>query len=86
MEGQQNVQPPPGTTEWNHSYYTGNSFSAPVQQLQNGTISTPVQPLAYTQEAHGAASSGFVSSPLCYHAVLSAHKSLRVPLVMSQVM
>ena len=29
MEGQQNVQLPPGTTEWNHSYYTGNSFSAP---------------------------------------------------------
>ena len=66
MEGQQNVQLPPGTTECNHSYYTGNSFSAPhsVQQLQNGTIATSVQPLAYTQEANGAASSGFVSSPL----------------------
>ena len=65
MEGQQNVQLPPGTTEWNHSYYTGSSFSAPhsVQQLQNGTISTSVQPLAYTQEANGAASSGFESSP-----------------------
>ena len=50
----------------NHSYYTGNSFSAPhsVQQLQNGTTATSVQPLAYTQEANGAASSGFVSSPL----------------------
>ena len=47
MEGQQNVQLPPGTTVWNHSHYTGNSFSAPhsVQQLQNGTISTSVQPL-----------------------------------------
>ena len=66
MEGQQNVQPSPGTTERNHSYYTGNSFSAPhsVQQLQNGTMATSVQPLAYTQEANGAASSGFVSSPL----------------------
>ena len=66
MEEQQNMQLPPGTTECNHSYYTGNSFSAPhsVQQLQNGTIATSVQPLAYTQEANGAASSGFVSSPL----------------------
>ena len=45
---------------------TGNSFSAPhsVQQLQNGTIATPVQPLASIQEANGAASSGFVSSSL----------------------
>ena len=59
------MQPSPGTTEWNHSYYTGNLFSAPysVQQLQNGMISTSVQPLAYTQEANGTASSGFVSSP-----------------------
>ena len=66
MEGQQNVQLPPGTTVWNHSYYTGSSFSAPhsVQQLQNGVISTSAQPFAYTQEANGTASSGFVSSPL----------------------
>ena len=66
MEGQQYVQPPPGTTECNHSYYTGNTLSAShsVQQLQNGTIATSVQPLAYTQEANGAASLGFVSSPL----------------------
>ena len=58
MEGQQNVQLTLGTTEWNHSYYTGNSFSAPhsVQQLQNGMISTSEQPLSYTQEANVAAS------------------------------
>ena len=31
---------------------------------KNGTIATSVQPLAYTQEANGAASSGLVSSPL----------------------
>ena len=68
------VQPPPGTTEWNHSYYTGNSFSAPqsVQQLQNGTISTSVQPLAYTQEVNGPASSGFVSSPLLPRSAISS--------------
>ena len=66
MEGQQYVQLPPGTTECNHSYYAGNSFSAShsVQQSENGTIATCVQPLAYTQEANGVASSGFVSSPL----------------------
>ena len=74
MEGQQNVQSPPGTTEWNHSYYTGNSFSAPhsVQQLQNDTTTTSVQPLAYTQEANGAAYPGFVSSPLLPRSAISS--------------
>ena len=74
MEGQQNVRPPPGTTEWNHSYFTGNSLSAPhsVQQLQNGMISTSVQPLAYTQETNGAASPGFVSSPLLPRSAISS--------------
>ena len=74
MEGQQNVQLPPGTTEWNHSCYTGNSFSAPhsAQQLQNGTIATPAPPPAYTQEANGAASSGFVSSPLLSRSAISS--------------
>ena len=74
MEGQQNVQPPPGTTEWNHSYYTGSSLSAPhsVQLLQNGMISTSVQPFAYLQEATGAASSGFVSSPLLPRSAFSS--------------
>ena len=74
MEGQQNVQLSPGTTEWNHSYYTGNSFSAPhsAQQLQNGTIATSVQSLAYTQEANGAASSGFVSNLLLLCSAISS--------------
>ena len=65
MEGQQNVQLPLGITECNHSYFSGNSFSAShsVQQLQNSTIANFVQPLASTQEADGAAASGFVSSP-----------------------
>ena len=74
MEGQQNVQPSTGTTEWNHSYYTGNSFSAPhsAQQLQNGTIATSVQPLAYTQGANGAGSSGFVFSPLLRRSAISS--------------
>ena len=71
MEG---VQMPPGTTECNHSYYTGNSFSAPhfAQQLQNGTIATPAQPLASIQEVNGAASSGFVSSSLLSRSAISS--------------
>ena len=66
MEEQLNLRLPPGTTECNHSYFSGNSFSAPqfVQQLQNGTIPTLVQPLASIQEVNGAASSSFVSSSL----------------------
>ena len=68
---------PPGTTECNHSYFTGNPLSAPhsAQQLQNGTIATPAQPLA-----------SILCPAQCYHAVQSAHKSLRVPPVMAQVM
>ena len=59
------MQLPPGTTECNHSYHAGNSFSAShsVQQLQNCTITISVQSLAYTQEANGVPSSSFVSSP-----------------------
>ena len=46
MEEQLNVQLPPGTTECNHSYYSGNSFSAShsVLQLQNGETANSVQP------------------------------------------
>ena len=49
----------------NHSYYTGNSFSAShsVLQLQNDGTANSVQPLTHTQQANGAASSGPVSSP-----------------------
>ena len=68
------VQMPPGTTESNHSYYTGNSFSAPhfVQQLQNGTLATPVKPPASIQEVDGPASSGFVSSSLLSGSAISS--------------
>ena len=71
MEG---VQMPPGTTECNHSYYTGNSFSAPhfAQQVQNGTLATPAQPLASIQEVNGAASSGSVSSSLLSRSAISS--------------
>ena len=74
MEEHQNVRQPPGTTELNHSYYTGSSFSAPhsAQQLQNGMTATSVQPLASIQEANCAASSGFVSSPLLPRSAISS--------------
>ena len=65
---------PPGTTECNNSYYTGNSFSAPhfAQQLQNGALATLVQPPASIQEVNGAASSGFVSSSLLSRSAISS--------------
>ena len=68
------VQMPPGTTECNHSYCTGNPFSAPhfAQQLQNGTLATPAQPPASIQEVNGAASSGFVSSSLLSRSAISS--------------
>ena len=42
MEEHQNVRPSTGTTELNHSYYTGNSLSAlhSLQQLHDDTVST----------------------------------------------
>ena len=60
------MQMPPGTTECNQSYYTGNSFSVPhsAQQLQHGTPATPAQPPASIQEVGGPASSGVISSSL----------------------
>ena len=66
MEKQQNVRPPLGTTGWNHSYYTGNSLSAPhsLQKLQAGaSSSSSVQMLASTRESHDAAPSSAVSCP-----------------------
>ena len=60
------MQMPPGTTECNHSYCPGNSFSAPhfARQLHNGTPATPAQPPASVQEVDGPASSGAISSSL----------------------
>ena len=66
MEEQQNVRVPLGTTEWNHSYYTGNSLSAlfSLQQLQAGANpAPPAQMSASTRVSHGAAPSSSVSCP-----------------------
>ena len=74
MEEHQNVRPSTGTTEWNRSYYTGNSLSAPhsLQQLHDDTVSTSVHPLGSTQETNGTASSGSVSSPQLPHSFISS--------------
>ena len=79
---------PPGTTECNHSYYSGNSFSAPhfARQLQHGTLATPAQPPASILESDGPASSGAISSSLLTRSTITAHKSLRIPPEMAQVL
>ena len=50
MEEHQNVRPSTGTTELNHSYYTGNSLFAlhSSQQFHDDTVSTSVHPLVST--------------------------------------
>ena len=75
MEEHQNVQPSTGTTEWNHSYNTGNSLSAlhSLQQLHDDTVSTSVQPLVSTQATNGTTSSGSVSGPQLPHSLISSH-------------
>ena len=76
MEQHQNVRQPTGTTELNllalHS----------VQQLQDGTSSTSVQPLAPAQETDGRPQALYPAHS--YHAVPSAHQFLRAPLALSQ--
>ena len=74
MDELQNMRLPLGTTEWNHSYYTGNSLSAlhSLQQLQAGASSPPsVQMSASTRESHDAATSSSVSCPQVTHSAIS---------------
>ena len=75
MEEHQNVRPSTGTTEWNHSYYTGNSLSAlhSFQQFHDDTVSTSVQPLVSTQETNGTTSSGSAFGPQLPHGLISSH-------------
>ena len=66
MEEQQNVRLPLGTTEWNHSYCTGNSLSTlhSLQQLHAGASTPPpAQMSGSTRVSHGAAPSNSVSCP-----------------------
>ena len=74
MEEPQCMRLPLGTTEWNHSYYTGNPLSAlhSLQQLQAGASSpSPVQMSASTRESHGAATSSSVSRPQVTHSAIN---------------
>ena len=66
MDERRCMRLPLGNTEWNHSYYTGNSLSAlhSLQQLQAcATSPSPVQMSASAREAHVAAPSSSVSCP-----------------------
>ena len=67
------MQTPPGITECNQSYYTGNSFSVPhsAQQLQHGTPANPEQLPASIQKVNAPASSGVISSSLLSRSALS---------------
>ena len=73
MEEHQNVRPSTGTTELNHSYYTGNALSAlhSSKQFHDDTVPTSVQPLLSTQETNGTASSG--SRPQLPHGPISSN-------------
>ena len=59
------MQTPPGITEGNQSYYTGNSFSVPHSVLQSlhGTPVNSEQLPAFIQEVNVPTSSGVTSSP-----------------------
>ena len=74
MEEQQNVRPSTGTTELNHSYYTGNSLSVlhSSQQFHDDTVSTSVHPLVSTQETKGTTSSGSAFGPQLPHGPISS--------------
>ena len=74
MEEHQNVRPSTGTTELNHSHYTGNSLSAlhSSQQFHDDTVSTSVHPLVSTQEANGTTSSGSAFGPQIPHGPISS--------------
>ena len=68
------MQTPPGITECNQSYYTGNSFSVPhsAQQLQRGTPATLAQPPASIQEVNAPVSPGVISSSLLSRSAFSS--------------
>ena len=81
MDEHQNVRPSSGTTEWNHSYYNGNSLSAlhSSQQIHDDTVSTSVLPRRLTALRPQA-----LRSVHSYHPAPSAHLFLRAPLATSQ--
>ena len=68
------MQTPPGITEGNQSYYTGNSFSVPhsAQQSLHGTPANPEQLPASIQEVNAPASSGVTSNSLLSRSVVNS--------------
>ena len=86
MEEHQNVRPSTGTTEWNHSYYTGNSLSA-LHSLSNSYMMIR-SPRLCSHWPPPRRLTALRPQALCpahsYHTVSSAHKFLRAPLARSQ--
>ena len=77
------------TTECNHSYYTGNSFSAATRCSTVTTcvrLATPAQPTCFNTGGEWSCFFRLCFQLTVIDAVQSAHKSLRVPPVMAQVM
>ena len=72
------MQTPPGITEGNQSYYTGNSFSVPHSVLQSlhGTPVNSEQLPAFIQEVNAPTSSGFTSSPLLSCSAVSSQATV----------
>ena len=68
------MQTPPGITECNQSYFSGNSFSVPhsSQQLHHGTPATLRSHLLQIQEVNALASSGVTSSSLLSRSAFSS--------------
>ena len=74
MEERQYVRRSTGTTELNHSYYTGNALSAihSSQQFHDDTVPTSVLPLVSTQETNGTTSSGSAFGQQLPHGPISS--------------
>ena len=72
------MQTPPGITEGNQSYYTGNSFSVPHSVLQalHGTPGNSEQLPAFIQEVNAPTSSGVTSSPLLSSSAVSSQATV----------
>ena len=72
------MQTPPGITEGNQSYYTGNSFSVPhsAQQSLHGTPANPEQLPASIQDVNAPASSGVTSSSLLSRSAVSSQATV----------
>ena len=72
------MQTPPGITEGNQSYYTGNSFSVPHSVLQSlhGTPVNSEQLPAFIQEVNAPTSSGVTSSSLLSCSAVSSQATV----------